>query len=109
MTTDKTQEAVERLACITPCKTGYADAVMSVYGFLPEGQLYRDIAVALSELTRLQEEVKGLRDRERLFCDAVRWRQAQLERGILNMTEAELTEARAAHDKALATLQGQQS
>jgi len=35
---------------------------------------------------------------------AVRWRQAQIERGILNMTDDELTEARAAQDKAMAAL-----
>lgn len=58
---------------------------------------FKGIHALLSE----REKTKGAME---ALAAAVRWRQAQIERGILNMTDDELTEARAAQDKAMAAL-----
>lgn len=67
-----------------------------------------DRARLLSEHEKSKEAVEALREQNRLLADAVRWRQVQITRGVLNMTDGELTEARFAQEQAIATLTTQE-
>ena len=51
------KEAMARLSQIKASKEapGYAEAVMAVYGFLPEFQLYRDIEILNEHLETLED------------------------------------------------------
>ena len=76
--TDEVQAAVEHLQAVaiqrdggysSPRSGGYAEAVMSVYGCLPEKQFYADIravtaALAASEARRVELEGENTRLRE---------------------------------------------
>jgi hypothetical protein len=55
--TPEVKEAMQRLSQIQASKEapGYAEAVMAVYGFLPEFQLYRDVEVLRDYLKTLED------------------------------------------------------